>query len=109
VGPEEGIDVGLVGLLEGWPDGWRVGVSVGLPDGRLVGLDVIGLHVGWLVSPGRVGLDVTGTWDGLEDGALDVGLDVGAWINRAGADTIAAERTSDIEFNPGPSNNCSAP
>ena len=42
---------------------------------------MVGLHEGWLVSPGRVGLDVTGVWDGLVDGAVDVGLDVGAWIN----------------------------
>ena len=55
-----------------------MGLHVGFPDGRLVGLDVVGLHVGWFVSPGRVGLDVTGAWDGLVDGAVEVGFDVGA-------------------------------
>jgi hypothetical protein len=105
VGPVEGREVGLVGLLEGCPVGCRVGLSVGILDGRLVGLELLGLRVGGFVSPGRVGREVTGTCEGREEGAVEVGFDVGALMSRYGAVTKAALRMSETEFKPGPSSN----
>ena len=64
MGLEEGADVGLVGMEEGWPVGLLVGCFVGVVVGEEVGSTDVGALVGGFVSPGRVGREVTGDREG---------------------------------------------
>lgn len=49
-------------------------------DGTVVGTLDVGYAVGGFVSPGTVGLEVVGDFEGREVGADDVGIEVGALI-----------------------------
>jgi hypothetical protein len=53
----------------------------------------VGIAVGRLVSPGCVGCDVVGYFDGLEVGAEEVGIEVGALTN-----TNSPTRTSGLRI-----------
>jgi hypothetical protein len=76
-----GIEVGLVGRGDGDVDGIAVGFDVGRLVGTRVGRLDVGITVGTFVSPGLVGLEVTGAVLGDDDGELVVGVDVGALIS----------------------------
>ena len=52
----------------------------------------MGLDVGLFVSPGRVGRLVTGAMLGIDEGADEVGLEVGAWMIEERPETIKALR-----------------
>ena len=87
---------------------YLVGTKVGVPVGCDEGMPDVGVTVGRLVSPGLVGRDVVGTFDGIEVGLLEVGNDVGACTNITGVVTTTAVLTSEIESNPGPARRTSA-
>ena len=53
-----------MGLIEGCLDGWAEGDAIGCRVGR----ELVGLEVGGLVSPGFVGLLVTGASVGDTEG-----------------------------------------